>query len=150
MTFSHAEMEDVFEMAITDLQPSQLYISQVKLSQWHARLNFEVCEKILPVPVKLLDGLTVMTDGHTRTFAAYLAGCKTLPVFWDQDDLDWEAYRICVAWCREESIRSVADLRGRVVLESNYETLWYERCRVMQSALAARRQEPQACPGEAE
>ncbi len=149
MTLNNAGTEDVFEMTIADLQPSQLYISQAKLSHWQAAFDFAVCEKLPPVPVKLLDGLTVMTDGHTRTFAAFLAGCETMPVFWDQDDLDWEAYRICVAWCRQESIRSVADLQGRVVSEADYETLWYERCRVMQSALAARRQESQDDPDEA-
>ena len=82
----------------------------------------------------------VSTDGHTRAFAAYLHGLSEIQVVWDEDDLDWEAYRICVEWCRREGIRSIADLRDRVVSPQQYQLLWLDRCHEMHQQLAARRE----------
>ena len=31
-----------------------------------------------------------MTDGHTRAVAAVRAGLKTVPLVWDEDELDWD------------------------------------------------------------
>ena len=122
-----------------DLQPSQLYISQEKLSNVQHGFDPMNPNRIEPVPYKVLDGLMVMTDGHTRTFAAYLAGFAAVPAYVDPDDLDWEAYQICVAWCQAEGINSIADLAGRLVSAEDYERLWYDRCREMQSGLAKKR-----------
>ena len=44
-----------------------------------AWLDPEDLDGFAPIPVKLLDGLPVMTDGHTRAVAALMAG---LFVFW--------------------------------------------------------------------
>ena len=81
----------------------------------------------------------VITDGHTRAYTAHVAGLEAVPVFSDPDELDWEAYQICVAWCQAEGIYSIADLAGRVVSPADYEGLWYQRCREMQAALAKKR-----------
>ncbi|MFU8827528.1 MAG: hypothetical protein ACNA70_08565 [Brevefilum sp.] len=124
---------------LNDLQPSQLYISQAKLSSVAQRLDAALPERIEPIPYKVLDGLKVMTDGHTRAFAAYLAGCAAVPAYKDPDDLDWEAYRICVEWCHAEGIHTISDLAGRVVSTAEYERLWYDRCRKMQADLAEQR-----------
>jgi len=124
---------------LDQLQPSQLYISQDKLSSVQTTTDFSSLEGIQPIPVKDLGGLRVMTDGHTRAFAAHLAGLTSVPTFDEPDDLDWEAYQICVDWCRAEGIHSVADLAGRVVNAEDYERLWHDRCRVMQADLAKKR-----------
>jgi hypothetical protein len=124
---------------LDQLQPSQLYISQDKLSAVQTTTDFSTPDGVQPIPVKILGGLRVMTDGHTRAFAAYLAGLIRVPTYDDPDDLDWEAYQICVDWCRSEGIHSVADLTGRVVNTENYERLWYNRCRAMQAELAKKR-----------
>jgi len=42
--------------------------------------------------------------------------------------LDWDAYKICVEWCKMERIQTIADLKNRVVPRNEYEKLWYERC----------------------
>jgi hypothetical protein len=130
---------DVFMMALADLQPSQLYISAEKLAHLEAAINFSNPEEIPPIPVKDLNGVVIMTDGHTRALAAWRAGLTRVPVFWDTDELDWEAYQICVDWCRNADIFSAADLAGRVISSEDYAVLWLERCRVMQQRLAESR-----------
>ena len=124
---------------LDQLQPSQLYISLDKLSSVQTTTDLSSPEGIQPIPVKHLGGLRVMTDGHTRAFAADLAGLTSVPTYDDPDELDWEAYQICVNWCRAEGIHSVADLAGRVVNAEDYERLWYDRCRAMQADLAEKR-----------
>ena len=126
-------------MALMDIQPTQLYISCEKLKAIQASVDFSNLKAIPPIPVKMLNGLLIMTDGHTRAYAAYLAGLEAIPVVWDEDPLDWEAYQICVDWCLAEGIRSIADLHARVVNMQEYQEKWLDRCRKMQAELARRR-----------
>lgn len=92
-----------------------------------------------PLPMKELGGRTVLTDGHTRAFAAWQQGRTHIQADWDEDELDWAAYRVCVAWCVEAGVRTVADLARRVVGPDEYDLLWLQRCAWMQRALAERR-----------
>jgi len=129
----------VFWMPLTALQPSQLYINQEKLSVLQSTIDFSDPANIPPIPVRDLDDRWVMTDGHTRAFAAYLAGISRLPVYPDEDELDWEAYQICVRWCQEAGIVSVTDLQMRVISPERYNKLWLDRCMQMQNRLAEKR-----------
>ena len=126
-------------MNLSDIQPSQLYISSEKLAEVTRTFDPQQPESLEPVPVKQLDGQVIYTDGHTRAFAAFQAGWSEIPVVWDIDELDWEAYRICVRWCKADGVRTIAGLAGRVIDAAQYETLWFERCRQMHRELAARR-----------
>lgn len=123
------------EMRLDQLQPSQLFICAEKLAAVERALDEVDGELKEPLPVKRLDGRTVLTDGHTRALAVLRAGAKTVSVSWEPDDLDWGAYRICVAWCLQAGVRAVGDLRTRVVPVQEYETLWLDRCRHMQEGL---------------
>ncbi|WP_053001288.1 hypothetical protein [Kosmotoga pacifica] len=67
-----------------------------------------------------LNGLITYTDSHTRAMAAYLNGLTELPVYWDEDELDLQAYEICVNWCIAEGIRSIFDLKARIIPRSDY------------------------------
>lgn len=122
------EVENRPFFKLTELQPSQFYISEKKLreiNEWFRpedRSNFE------PIPVKLLDGLPVMTDGHTRAVAALLAGLDAVPLVWDADELDWDMYRRCVEECRRRGVSSPADLLGRVISETEYGEKWDRWC----------------------
>jgi hypothetical protein len=122
-----------FALSLDQLQPSQLYISAAKLSKVVGASNRE------PVPVRRLGNEIVLTDGHTRAVAAHLDGLDRILVHWDQDDLDWEAYKICVEWCHQEGIRTIADLKDRVLATAEYEELWLERCAAMHRDLEVRR-----------
>ena len=132
-------MSDEFKMGILDIQPSQLFISEVKLnkvSEWLGNKNIEYYQSI---PVKKLNGKIIFTDGHTRAFELYQMGIENIRCIWHEDDLDWEAYQICVDWCIEEGITNISHLKQRVIDNDSYEVLWNDRCRKMQKVLEAKR-----------
>lgn len=112
---------------LLDLQPSQLYINADKLTAVQHRFSHN--HAIEPLPVKKLASKIVLTDGHTRAFAAFLRGETSIFVHWDNDPLDWAAYEVCVQWCFAAGIYSVADLQPHIIPTEAYERLWLERCR---------------------
>ncbi|MEM2939073.1 MAG: ParB/Srx family N-terminal domain-containing protein [Candidatus Bathyarchaeia archaeon] len=129
----------VFMMKLSEIQPSQLYICSEKLSEVMKAFDANNPESIEPIPIKKLGGDIIFVDGHTRAFAAFLCGFSEVPVYWEDEELDWDAYEICVEWCKSEGIRMIADLKNRVVPQSEYEILWYERCEKMQRELEEKR-----------
>ena len=137
---------ETFTSPLAVLQPSQLYICSEKLAQVMADRGASEGDRFGPLPVKKLGGKVVLTDGHTRAFAAFKSGLHKIEVYWDTDELDWEAYEICVAWCLHEGIESIADLEDRVVGEHEYEKLWHRRCRKMHRELAEKRAGTDAAP----
>lgn len=118
-------------MKLDEIQPSQLFISSEKLSRVMRDLDPRRPETLEPIPVKKLGNQVIFVDGHTRALAAYLCGFSEVPVFWEEEELDWEAYEICVGWCKEEGIHRIADLKDRVVPQEDYEVLWLKRCEEM-------------------
>lgn len=132
-------MAKVFRMRLEDIQPSQLYICFEKLCEVMKRFDPSDPWSIEPIPVKKLGDEVIFVDGHTRAFAAFLCGVSEVPVYWEDEELDWEAYEICVKWCRENGIRGISDLRNRVVPQKDYEILWYRRCEEMQQDLEKKR-----------
>jgi hypothetical protein len=125
------------------LQPSQLYICRKKLA--HILRQFDPANPAVlpPIPVIRLDNRIVMTDGHTRAYAAMLSGWDEVPVHWDEDELDLEAYQICVEWCLEENITSARCLLGRLIDEEAYQVKWLDRCQKMQEDLEEKRSRQQ-------
>jgi len=133
-------MTKAFLMKLNEMQPSQLYISSEKLSEVMKTFDTARPESIEPIPIKKLGNEIVLIDGHTRAFAAFQHGFSEVPVYWEDEELDWDAYDICVRWCKEEGIHTIVDLKNRVVPQKDYEILWYARCEEMQQNLAKRRQ----------
>jgi 8-oxo-dGTP pyrophosphatase MutT (NUDIX family) len=123
-----------FEVPLTELQPSQLYISQHKMQLARGWFGPEDRASFDPIPVKLYRGRYMMTDGHTRAVVAALAGWETVPVTLDDDPLDLLAYAECVRWCDEAGLKCAADLTGRIISHEDYETLWHKRCDDMETA----------------
>jgi hypothetical protein len=93
-----------------------------------------------PIPVKKLKDQIVFVDGHTRALAAFIHGLSSVLVYWEHEELDWEAYEICVEWCKKERIRTIGDLKDRVIPHEKYKVFWYDRCEKMQQDLKKRRQ----------
>lgn len=124
-------MEKRFMLPLICLQPSQLFISQGKLQLLMEWFSPDDVDDFDPIPIKQLNGKALMTDGHTRAVAAYLAGWESIPVYWDEDDLDMRAYEIDVKWCNEEGITSPSDLSRRIVPHKYFERLWRKRCMEM-------------------
>ena len=123
----------ISNLQLKDLQPSQFYISAQKLAEVRAWLDPQNLSGFAPIPVKLLDGIPVMTDGHTRAVAALMAGLGRVPLVWDEDDLDWEMYRRCVAACQERGVISPSDLLTRILPEAAYQEEWDRWCDEMQA-----------------
>lgn len=132
-------MSEIIELKILDIQPSQLFISDAKLKAIYGWLNIDNDYSYEPIPVKDLNGKIIFTDGHTRAFALYKLGIEKVRVIWDTDDLDWEAYQICVDWCVDEGIKNISHLNQRVLNNEEYELLWHDRCRQMQDELKKKR-----------
>ena len=135
----HKAHENTFLMSLDKIQPSQLYISREKLSRVMEAFESEKTDSPEPIPVKELNGEIILTDGHKRALALFLKGFSEVEVEWEDTELDWEAYSICVAWCKEEGIRRIVDLRNRVIDQSDYQILWLERCRAMHEELATKK-----------
>ncbi len=79
-----------------------------------------------------------LSAAKLECFGAWLGGVTRVQAVWDEDDLDWEAYAICVGWCKAEGVRAVAGLANRVIDARSYERLWLDRCRVGGSSRSAR------------
>lgn len=128
-----------FLLSIDLIQLSQLYISSAKLAAVMKVFESGNEKELEPIPIKELDGNLVSTDGHTRLLAWYLHGYKEVECEWEDLEMDWDAYRICVQWCREENIDTIADLKDKILEPDEYQILWLDRCRVMQDELQASR-----------
>jgi hypothetical protein len=131
-------MANIFQMKLNSVQPSQLYINSEKLRyvmrQLESKPGF-----IKSIPVKKLGNQDVLVDGHTRAFAAFLLGFSEIPVQWEDEELDWDEYEVCVRWCKEEGIHAISDLKNRVVSPKDYQVLWLDRCARMQRDLEEKR-----------
>jgi len=126
-------------MKLDKIQPSQLFISSEKLSEVMKTFDPDKHASMEPIPIKRLGNDIIFVDGHTRAFAAFLHDFSDVPVYWENEELDWDAYEICIKWCKEEGIRTIADLENRVVSQDKYEILWYKRCEEMQKDLETKR-----------
>ena len=120
---------------LDELQPSQFCISEKKLRAVREWFDPACLSGFEPIPVKLLDGVPVMTDGHTRAACALLSGIGSVPLAWDPDDLDWDAYRACVAECRKRQVLSAADLTRHIVPEAEYAEIWDRWCDALHAGL---------------
>lgn len=123
------------DYSLKDLQPSQFYISQAKLSNIQAWFHKDDLSNFEPLPVKVLDGIPILTDGHTRAVLAILAGLESVPLVYDEDELDWNLYRYCVEQCTQKGIHSPYDLVDRVISAHDYEEKWIGWCDQIPSKL---------------
>lgn len=132
-------MTETFMMKLNEIHPSQLYISSEKLSEVMKTFDSNKPKSIEPIPIKKLGNKIIFVDGHTRAFAAFLHNLSEVLVYWEDEELDWDAYEICVEWCKKEGIHTIGNLKCRVVPQKDYEILWYRRCEKMQQDLEAKR-----------
>jgi hypothetical protein len=128
-----------FKMKLNAIQPSQLYISSEKLSEVMKAFDPTKPESLEPMPVKKLGNRIILVDGHTRALAAFIHDFSEVMVYWEDEELDWDEYEVCVKWCEDEGIRTIADLKNRIVSQEEYHVLWLKRCEKMQQELATKR-----------
>ena len=112
---------------ITDLHPTQLYLSEKKLQD--IQMLYQSAEIINMDPISVLasgDRLLI-TDGHHRAYQALLAGQNTISAEWDKDGGD-ELYHLHAQVCEERKIYSILDLKNRILAQDEYEAKWYNWC----------------------
>jgi hypothetical protein len=132
-------MAPTFQLRIDQIQLSQIYISSTKLASVMKVFEEGNENALEPIPIKEIDGQIVATDGHTRLLVWFLNGHEEVDCEWEDTEMDWDAYRVCIQWCEEERIHTVADLASRIISPEDYEVLWLERCRTMQEDLEMKR-----------
>lgn len=130
---------DIHTLRLLDVRPSQFYISRAKLEAVRSWFDPSALSGFQPLPVRLLHGRPIFTDGHTRALAAYLAGLERVPLVWDEDELDWDAYQLCVDACESRGVQTIADLRCRILPPEEYAVKWDGWCDAMQEVLALQR-----------
>ena len=126
---------DIKTLRINDLQPSQFYISIEKINNIRKWFNPQDLSNFEPIPIKELDGQVVITDGHTRLVMALLSGLDSVPLMWDEDELNWDMYRECVKECKKLGITSPSNLLTRIISKDEYEIKWNKWCDEMQKTI---------------
>jgi len=125
-------MSDTFFLDIASIQPTQLYISALKYQIVNEKLLRKqfTHELYNAIPIKQFDEKVIFIDGHTR--AAWLVnhGIYTVKVYWEREEYNWDLYRTCIRWCKEENINSIDDLKARIISPKEYEKLWNKRCNI--------------------
>ena len=117
-----------FTLRLFDARPTQLYINERKLAALEARYPPGTEARMEPVPVTRLRGAVAFTDGHTRAFLAWKRGLAEVAAYWDDSELDMGTYLQCLDWCREEGIRTIANLASRIIDDATYKVKWIARC----------------------
>ena len=77
---------------LSQLQPTQLYISRAKLKRARAYLEAGNCADYEPLPVKQIGRLLFFTDGHSRALLLWRAGHAEIKTVLDTDDMEWASY----------------------------------------------------------
>lgn len=131
--------KDTFTIELSEVQPTQLYISEKKLNNVLEWIDHGEAYVYDPVPIKKLNNKIIFVDGHTRAFALYRLGEHTIKAIWEEEEWDWQAYWKCVEWCEEASIATIADLDKKVISHSEYEVSWHQRCTDMHLELEKER-----------
>ncbi len=112
---------------ITDLHPTQLYLSEKKLQDIQMICQSAEIINMNPISVLASGDRLLITDGHHRAYQALLAGQTTISAEWDKDSGD-EIYHLYAQVCEERKIYSVLDLKNHILAQDEYEAKWYNWC----------------------
>ena len=120
---------------ITDLHPTQLYLSEKKLQDIQMICQSAEIINMDPISVLASGDRLLITDGHHRAYQALLAGQDTIFAEWDKDGGD-ELYHLYAQACEERKIYSVLDLKNHILAQDEYEAKWYNWCDGFNQAVA--------------
>lgn len=109
-----------FKVLLSEIQPSQLYINEKKLTELATWVKSE--EDII-IPVTKLKGQWVSVDGHTRLKLAQLLDVEKVYVYEEESDAYINDF---VRFCQNEQKDSIYDLP--IISEMEYEVLWNQFC----------------------
>ena len=112
---------------ITDLHPTQLYLSEKKLQAIQMLDQSAEIINVDPISVLAFGNRFLITDGHHRAYQALLAGRDMISAEFDRDGGD-EIYHLYAQACEERKITSVLDLKNHILPQDEYEAKWYNWC----------------------
>ena len=115
------------EVKITDLHPTQLYLSEKKLQAIQMLDQSAEIINVDPISVLAYGDRLLITDGHHRAYQALLAGQDMISAEFDRDGGD-ELYDLYAQACEERKIYSVLDLKDCILAQDEYEAKWYNWC----------------------
>ena len=115
------------EVNITDLHPTQLYLSEKKLQAIQMLDQSADIINVDPISVLAFGNRFLITDGHHRAYQALLAGRDMISAEFDRDGGD-ALYALYAQACEERKIDSVLDLKNRILPQDEYEAKWYNWC----------------------
>ena len=115
------------EVKITDLHPTQLYLSEKKLHDIQMLDQSAEIINVDPISVLAFGNCFLITDGHHRAYQALLASRDTISAEFDKDGGD-EIYHLYAQACEERKISSVMDLKHHILAQDEYEAKWYNWC----------------------
>ena len=115
------------EVNITDLHPTQLYLSEKKLQAIQMLDQSADIINVDPISVLAFGNRFLITDGHHRAYQALLAGRDMISAEFDRDGGD-ELYHLYAQACEERKITSVLDLKNHILPQDEYEAKWYNWC----------------------
>ena len=115
------------EVKITDLHPTQLYLSEKKLQAIQMLDQSADIINVDPISVLAFGNRFLITDGHHRAYQALLADRDTISAEFDRDGGD-ALYALYAQACEERKITSVLDLKNRILPQDEYEAKWYNWC----------------------
>ena len=119
--------EKELKIKITDLHPTQLYLSEKKL---HDIQMLDQSAEIINVDQLVFlrfGNCCLITNGHHRAYQSLLAGRDAISAEFDKDGGD-EIYHLYAPACEERKISSVLDLKHRILPQDEYEAKWYNWC----------------------
>ena len=119
--------EKEVEVKITDLHPTQLYLSEKKLQAIQMLDQSAEIINMDPISILTFGNRFLITDGHHRAYQALLAGRDTISAEWDRDGGD-ELYHLYAQACEKRKIYSVLDLKDHILPQDEYEAKWYNWC----------------------
>ena len=115
------------EVNITDLHPTQLYLSEKKLQAIQMLDQSADIINVDPISVLAFGNRFLITDGHHRAYQALLAGRDMISAELDRDGGD-ELYALYAQACEESKITSIQDLKHHILAQDEYEAKWYNWC----------------------
>lgn len=115
------------KVKLTDLHPTQLYLSEKKLHDIQMLDQSEENINLDPISILAVGNRLLITDGHHRAYQALLAGQDTISAEFDQDGDD-VLYDLYAQACEERKIDSVWDFKNRILPQEEYEAKWYNWC----------------------
>ena len=98
------------EVKITDLHPTQLYLSEKKLQAIQMLDQSADIINVDPISVLAFGNRFLITDGHHRAYQALLAGRDTISAEFDKDGGD-ELYHLYAQACEERKIYSILEFK---------------------------------------